>query len=607
MCGIYGSTRIYSDEIVKKKLDSMKFRGPDYSGFCNMQNAVVLGHNRLAILDLDPRSNQPFKYDNVSIVFNGEIYNYLELRESLRKNGYKFHTESDTEVVCAAYQCYGASCLSMFNGMFAFVIYDEKNKTLFGARDRLGQKPFYYYHHENIFEFASQLSPIALGSNLKISDESIGKYLCWNYIPEPNTIYTDVKKLEPGHHFTYDLETSKLDIGKYWDIDSSANKFNGSSYDDAKEELLVLLKDSVKSRMISDVPLGVFLSGGIDSSLVSALAQDQSNTPIKTFSVKFDQKKYDESKYASEVADILKTDHTTILCDYSEGLGLIQNICDYYDEPFADSSAIPSMLLAKHTRKHVTVALSGDAGDESFIGYTRYDWIRKLNKVYTIPYPLRSLMGGLMSLSPNYKHKLIADGVAKRNVGDLYIKIMSSLNDKWHKNPSFARENNYRYLLNSNKPLLERVSDFDLKMYLNGDINTKVDRATMAFSLEARAPLMDYRVVEFARSLPTEYKYHNGVKKRILKDLLYNYVPKGIFDRPKAGFGIPLEFWFRNELKDFVYDSLSPQNLKSIPYLDAEVVLEQLEEHMSNKANRKSLIWKLLVLNSWMKKNEYSS
>lgn len=602
MCGIYGSTFPYSDATVNQKMERIKFRGPEFTGVQRYDN-IVFAHNRLAIIDIDSRSNQPFTYLHLHIVFNGEIYNYKEIRKGLEQKNYHFHTNSDTEVICAAYLEYGRECLRLFNGMFAFVIYDAKNNEFFGARDRFGKKPFYYLHDNKNFEFASQPSQLSIKNNLTVSEGAIGQYLAWGYIPEPLSIWNEVKQLPPAHCFTYDLNNSSLKVEEYWALDYKwENKFTGD-YQEAKHSLKNLLSDSVKIRMHADVPLGVFLSGGIDSSLIASMAcEEQAN--VKTFSIKFDVKGFDESVYAAKVADYLGTDHHTIACNYEEGIDLIENFTTYYDEPFADSSAIPSMLLCKNTRKHVTVALSGDAGDELFLGYHRYNWIKQASTLFQTPASIRRALANLINLSPFYKHKLIAMGLSIKNIEELYVR-MFDMENSWVKNPDLATYNSFNYLLeNSNKPLLERVSDFDIKTYLSHDINTKVDRASMAFSLESRSPLMDYRVVEFARSLPTHFKYQPGYQKRILKDLLFEKVPSTLFDRPKSGFTMPFKHWFRNELKDYVMDNLSVDKLKDIPGIDVKRTEEIIQQHMSGKWNRYPQIWKLLVLSQWLSKNK---
>jgi asparagine synthase (glutamine-hydrolysing) len=610
MCGIYGSTLQHNESQVKDKLQRMAFRGPDKMGWKFYKSdgySVVFGHNRLSIIDLDSRSDQPLSYlDHIEIVFNGEIFNFQDIKDTLYKIGYTFKTKSDTEVICAAYLEYGEDCVKHFNGMFAFVIFDKIKHQFFGARDRLGQKPFYYYHNGKDFEFASQLSSIQLHNNkLSISEHAINSYMTWETIPDPLSIFNEIHKLLPGNLFKFDLHTGKFEIKEYWDIDyKGENKFKGD-YNEAQSELKRLISDAVKIRMFADVPIGVFLSGGIDSSLVAAMATHTYGSKVKTFSVKFNVKGFDESVYAKKVADHLQTDHNIIECDYNEGIDLFENFHHYFDEPFADSSAIPSMLLAKHTKKQVTVAISGDAGDESFSGYHRYNWINQGSKFMKIPYPLRLIMSKLTGLAPHYRLKIISQFMAYKSIESIYLDSKTNnslLLKESSKNPKEVEE--LKYLLHNNKNLIERVSDFDIKTYLNWDINTKVDRSTMAYSLEARSPLMDYRIVEFARSLPTEYKFKGTNQKRILKDVLYQYAPKEYFDRPKAGFTMPFEKWFRQDLKDYVLTELSIKSLKEIPGIKYQDVTNKINKHIIGSANHYPLIWKLLVLKQWLNNNK---
>ena len=609
MCGIYGTTLVYNEDQIKDKLKRTAFRGPDKMGWHFFKSAtqnVTLGHNRLAIIDLDHRSDQPFTYqDYIHIVFNGEIYNFKSIKSTLINLGYEFKTTSDTEVLCAAYLEYGKNCLEHLIGMFAFVIYDEKQQIFFGARDRLGQKPFYYYHNGTSFEFASQISSIQLHrTDLTISERAISYYLAWGNIPDPQSIFNEISKLKAGHSFIYDLQSGDLNISQYWDIDyQNKNPFIGT-YDEAKIELDSILKDAVSTRLFADVPVGVFLSGGVDSSLVAAKATQTSSSKIKTFSVKFNEKGFDESQYAQQVADHLGTDHHVIQCNYNEGIDLIKDFNHSYDEPFADSSAIPSMLLAKYTRKHVTVALSGDAGDESFIGYHRYNWTRKGSVIYKLPLPLRKLGAIGLNLVPYYRMKVIAKAIQFKDSNEAYLSAMTGVDQSYIKTSYNNRDvEELKYLLHDHKNLIERISDFDTKTYLNWDINTKVDRATMAFSLEARAPLLDHRVVEFANSLPTSFKFQKGHTKRILKDLLYDSVPEHIFNRPKAGFTMPFSRWFREDLKEFVLSELDDKALRSIPCIDVDKVKYMINQHMNESWNRYPLIWKLLVLKQWLNTN----
>jgi asparagine synthase (glutamine-hydrolysing) len=600
MCGIYGSTIPYDDFLIKEKLLRINFRGPDFSAFERNED-IILGHNRLSIIDLDERSNQPLAYQHLKIVFNGEIYNYQEIKNDLLKNGYHFHTNSDTEVICAAYLEYGEKCLSLFNGMFAFVIYDDHKKKLFGARDRLGKKPFYYYLTDDGFEFASQPSAISLGKNLTVNNTAIEAYLHLNCIPDSLCIYNGIKKLKAGHYFTYCIKSAIMTIKCYWDIDYSwADKFKGT-YDEAKEILTAIINDSVKIRLNADVPLGIFLSSGIDSSLIAGIASGMKQH-VKTFNIKFNEIGFDESHFAKSIASHFNTDHHIIECNYRDGIDLIDNHSYYYDEPFADSSAIPLMLMAKYTKSFVTVALSGDGGDESFLGYKRYQWINKVEPLYTYPSIVRKSISWFLSLSPNYRHKLIAMGLQQQDIASLYMKIVSTMDNSWLLNPECTSSRSNDFILkNDLKPLLERVSDYDTKTYLNDDINTKVDRATMAYGLEARAPLMDYRIIEFANRLPSIYKLDNKLgQKRILKDILYEKISPQIYNRPKSGFTVPLKTWFRNELKEYVLDNLNIHKLQDIPGIKVAKAMNMIDMHIADKANYAPQIWSLLILNQWL-------
>ena len=599
MCGIFGSTFEYSDTLIRAKLERIKFRGPDNVSF-QKQDGVTLGHTRLSIIDLDYRSNQPFNYAHLRIVFNGEIYNYQYLKNKLIKEGYNFTTLSDTEVICAAYLAYGANCVNHFNGMFAFVIYDVINNTFFGARDRLGKKPFYYYDDHSGFEFASQPSVIAEGKKLSIDPEAINAFHFWSCIPNSTCIYKGVKKLPAGCYFTYKVDNQDLKITRYWNIDYKwSEKFTGT-YNDAVDQLQDILEDAVKIRMNADVPLGVFLSSGIDSSLIAAIAASHHKS-VKTFNVRFDEKGFDESEASQKIAAHIGTNHHTIDCTYQEGIQMIEGFSKYYDEPFADSSALPGMLLASHTKPYVTVALTGDGGDESFLGYSRYNWMRKIQPFYNCPLILRKAMGWFLSLSPNYRHKLLAMGMVQKDLAQLYIKICSGMDHSYmlDPEPAFAQIDRF-WLYNRRKPLLERISDYDLKTYLNNDINTKVDRGSMAYAIETRSPLMDHRVVEFAQSLPTSFKMNKLVQKRILKDILFKKVPAEYYNGPKSGFSVPLEKWFRNELKEYVLDTLTPQKLTNIPGINVSATMQMIGEHMDGKWNRAPRIWSLLVLSQWL-------
>jgi asparagine synthase (glutamine-hydrolysing) len=601
MCGIFGTTKSYSKEVLDQKLLLMKHRGPDFQGVEVFDEFVTFGQVRLSIIDLNQRSNQPFTYRHVSITFNGEIYNFQKLRSILKDKGYKFDTESDTEVLCAMYIEYGESMVSMLNGMFAFTIYDRKKNVLFGARDRMGQKPFFYALKDDSFEFSSQLFTIGFGNKNEINRSAIKQFLDWGYVPEPLSMYTDVYKLKASHYFIFDLDSRKfesIEYGKDLEVKTEISSFKNSVV-----QLDNLLNEAVRTRLVSDVPLGVFLSGGVDSSLIAALAQKNSDNKIKTFSVGFQEASFDETQYAEIVSKHLKTDHHKIILSSTEGLDLLQDFESYFDEPFFDTSSFGQMLLSRETRKHVTVALTGDGGDELFLGYNRYKTLKERARFFEIPYFLRKVIANGMYNFKSYGNlNNIYSALRSKSIEGYYIESMTNRDRSWL---NFEPEQKVEYLdlLYSDKDLLERVSDFEMKTYMNGDIHTKVDRATMKYSLEARSPFMDKNVVSFSRQLPTSFKMDNGVGKRVLKEVLYNYVPKQFFERKKAGFSVPLAMWLRLELKDWVYDLLTEKNLELIPEINKGELMKMVEKHMSGSHDFSLKIWSVISLINWMNFN----
>jgi asparagine synthase (glutamine-hydrolysing) len=601
MCGIYGINKKVNESKIRNILSTITFRGPDFSGVKTTDN-FSFGHNRLAIIDLDNRSNQPFQSDGYCIIFNGEIYNYKDIRKNLHSKGYRFSTDSDTEVIVKSYIEYGENCLDYFNGMFAFVIYDPKKNIFFGARDRMGKKPFYYYKKDNVFEFASQIKQLRFDKRLEIDKNSQRLYFRFGYIPEPYSIYENIYKLEAGYSFTYNLATYKFDKKQYWDISTVPNTLR-DPYTDIKNKLKGLLIDSVDMRLHADVPVGVFLSGGVDSSLVAAIASKELGNMIDTFSVKFTEAEFDESMYAQQVADELGTNHHTLECSHHDMIDLMENLNEYYDEPYNDSSALPMMILSRETRKHVTVALSGDGGDELFWGYHNYFRMKKVSKLYKLPKFIRTSFSTVLEKSSNYRLKKIARGLKIDSLEELFLYSGRLFDFK----ELFGTENityleQYKKYLFSQKSLFERMSDYDIKTYMNGDIFTKVDRATMAYSLEARTPLVDYRIVELSQRIPFKYKYKSGEGKYILKDILYDYLPKDIFKRPKSGFTVPLKNWFRTELKEYVYDTLTKENLQKIDHINTDFVMQMIDDHMSSKVNNYHQIWSLINYIKWEEK-----
>ena len=601
MCGIYGINKKQTKEKLTAILKLADFRGPDFTGL-TISESYSFGHNRLAIIDLDARSNQPFVKDGYEIVFNGEIYNYLDIKKELISLGYEFKTNSDTEVLLCGYIELGEKILDKLNGMFAFTIYDSLKNIFFGARDRLGKKPFFYYKKDEIFEFASQLKQISFEKDLKIDKNSEKLYFRYGYVPEPYTIYEDIYKLEAGHSFTYDLNSFEFTKNQYWDI-SVENEYFDTTYEIMKKDLKDLLVDSVKQRLHSDVPVGVFLSGGVDSSLVASIVAKELGEKLDTFSIKFSDAEFDESNIAKEIASILGTKHHTLKCKPEDMIELIENLNEYYDEPYNDSSSLAMMILSRETRKHVTVALSGDGGDELFWGYHSYFRMAQVAPLYKLPKFIRKIGSSILGKSSNYRIKKIAEGLKIDTIEELFLYSNRLLDfEKLFNQKNIICQDEYKRYLYNQKDFLERISDYDIKTYMNGDIFTKVDRATMAYSLEARTPLVDYRVVEFYQKIPFKYKYKKGSGKNILKDILYEYLPKEIFDRPKTGFVVPLKNWFRNELKDYVYETLSEKNLKKIDDINIVYVKEMIEKHMNGSENNYHQLWTLISYIKWMEK-----
>ena len=598
MCGIYGSTRLFDQSIIQDKLNIAKFRGPDYSSYNIFNQKVILGHNRLSIVDLEDRSNQPFIYNDIVIVFNGEIYNFQNLKEALINLNYKFKTFSDTEVVCAMFQEYGEKCVNYLTGMFAFVLYDKRKNILFGARDRLGQKPFFYRQEKNEFEFASSLKQIEIGNNLLLNNDTCIDYFHFGYFIDPSTPYENVHKLNPGNYFYYNLETKKLDINSYWTVNKFSKIQYEVSYNSHKAMLNNLLTNSIEIRLNADVPVGVFLSGGIDSSLISSIAKSV-KSDVNTFSIKFNEVKFDESGYSKEIANYLGTNHHTFFCDLNRGKNLIEDMFHFYDEPFADISCVPSMLLSQEVKNHVSVALTGDGADELFLGYDRYSWMKKVSYLYKMPHLFRKGLATLLNILPGYKINMISKGISYQSLDLLYLGIMSTFKNSYIKE-SISTTVSDQFKSNFNdKSVLEACSLTDIKYYLNSDINTKVDRASMAYSLEARSPFMDHRVIEYSRSLPLQMKYNNGVQKYILKDLLSNYIPSKLYNRPKMGFGVPLESWLKKDLKPLVYDCLNSFKRMNLCFINYENFDVLIKEFYSNKANHSFEIWKMMSFVLW--------
>ena len=620
MCGICGfiSKEIIKPEQLKRMNDTMYHRGPDDSGeeIYPAKNgySVGLAQRRLSILDLSALGHQPMhsKDNRLSVVFNGEIYNFLELKEEL--SDYPFQTACDTEVILAAYLKWGIDCVKRFNGMFAIAIYDRDEESLYLLRDRIGKKPLYYWWEKQNLVFASELKPILScpGFDKRIRTEVLSRYLYHQYINAPDTIFENVYKLEPGAVLKF--HAGQLDIRKYWDIKEVHREMRRqpvTDYAQAKEELKELLGRSVAMRMIADVPVGAFLSGGYDSSLITAIAQSQSDTPVRTYSIGFHEEKYNEAKFAKEVAAYLGTDHTEFYIGEEEMFDLVESIPGYYDEPFADSSQIPSMLVANLAKKDVTVVLSGDGGDEFFCGYNNYDKIaqaQQLDVLGGMVYGLCRLPGikqaKLLDKMP-FKVRIIAanrDKETKTQFGaDNYLKTAYGMVKGDAISISYRIESLYQ-----EKNWQERRMLLDMDTYLPGDILCKVDRATMKYSLEARCPILDKDVMEYSYRLPHSFKYGGKVKKRILKDIAYDYIPKELLDRPKVGFSVPLDKWLRGPLKEQLIsladrDFLIRQDLFNVDFLTKMlgIYMEYGDAGPATGANYSKMMWSFFVFQQW--------
>ena len=623
MCGIAGKIS-FSTPVTPQSVEAMctaiKHRGPDDSGvYISPDQNIGLGHRRLSIIDLSPLGHQPMRYlDRYEIVFNGEIYNFQEKREALQKEGYTFQSQSDTEVIMALYDKYKEKCLDHLRGMFALALYDEQEQVLFCARDRVGKKPFKYYFDGNTFLFASELKAILTQSEYQkeIDYEAIHHYLTLQYVPAPLTGFVGIKKLEPAHYLILDLKTRALKKERYWKIDYS--KKLSLSETEWKKRILEKLEESVRLRMISDVPLGAFLSGGIDSSAVVALMAKHSDKPIKTFSIGFQEEKYNELPYARKIADQFKTDHTEFIVE-PDAIDILPLLVRQYEEPFADSSALPTYYVSKLTREHVTVALNGDGGDENFAGYTRYaafraslflenfSWLAK-----TIGVPITRLIKNILpttffdrlyrlttSLSLHYRERYMGftSYFTNEQKEELYT-------DSFRKN--IRGENTYdligkQFLESGSNDKTEQAVYADFATYLPEDLLTKVDIASMAVSLEGRSPFLDHEFLELTAQIPFSLKLKGfNNKKYILKEALCGIIPDEILFRPKMGFGVPIDAWFRDELKTYSQDKLLHGELVRRKLFRPEAIQKLLHTHTSTQINYSPQIWALLTLELWL-------
>ncbi len=632
MCGITGFVSLHARNaeelraIARRMTDSIRHRGPDDEGLWVDEAAgAVLGFRRLAILDLSPTGRQPMLSADgrYVVVFNGEIYNFGELREELLKRGHVFRGASDTEVILNGVVEWGVEqTVRKLNGMFAIALWDKRERALYLIRDRLGIKPLYYGWQNGVLLFGSELKALRAHPAFQgeIDRDALALYLRFTYIPAPYSIYRGIKKLPQGSwlRVQFDSEQPAESMSVYWSaweaIETGKQApFRGTEAE-AADELEALLRDSVRLRMVADVPLGAFLSGGIDSSLVVALMQSQSAQPVKTFTIGFHEAAFNEAPYAKEAARRLGTEHTELYVTPQEALSVVPKLPFFYDEPFGDSSQIPTYLVSKLARAHVTVSLSGDGGDELFGGYSRYFRAQNVwSALGWIPFAVRrrlsAFSGGVSQfLARGNQARLstrfffLSEVLGAESRERLYLRLVS----QWSR-PDSVVLNGKEPATAFDQPLsrglnpIERMMSLDLATYLPEDILVKLDRASMAVSLEGRVPYLDdHRVVEFAWRLPFEMKVKNGKSKWLMRQVLYRYLPKELMERPKMGFGVPIDSWLRGPLRDWAEALLSAERIKGEGFLDPRLIQRRWDEHLQGRKNWQYPLWTILMFQAWL-------
>ena len=600
-------------------------RGPDGEGYgiYNHANAVIgLGHRRLSIIDLSEGGSQPQTFGSLHITFNGEIYNYAEIKKELEQKGHQFNSHSDTEVILHAYTQWGSHALQKFIGMFAFVIYDEINQKLFACRDRAGVKPLFYFWKNGLFLFGSELKALLQHPEFtkEINSNATAAFMQYGYVPAPHCIFNDTYKLKPGHFLELDLVKQSIAETQYWNVYDAYNKpILQIDLPDAITETEKLLTNAFQYRMVSDVPVGVFLSGGYDSSCVTALLQANNTEKIKTFTIGVPDAGLNEAPFAKAIAKHLGTDHTEYYCTQKEALEIVPQLPYFYDEPFADSSAIPTSLVSKIAREKVTVALSADAGDEIFAGYNRYDYMLKYGKkLQQVPGFIRRGTAAMMDVIPansipvmNKKYlfhsryeklKSFLKNPSDRTFFKQMSQHMSNKDiDRLFKHPVYDVTTSFdsTELKPENYSILNYMMAVDYQTYLVDDILQKVDRAGMRVSLEGREPFLDHRIIEWAAQLPMEYKYNNGNKKFIIKEIVHKYIPKEIMDRPKMGFGIPIANWLQHDLKPFVDQYFDEAFIIKQNIFNNDEIQRIKKSFYHGKIERAEKIWFLLMFQMW--------
>ena len=638
MCGIVGfwDKRGADASVVKRMASQLRHRGPDNEGIWLDEGAgLALAHRRLSIIDLSPAGHQPMvsPCGRFILTYNGEIYNHQDLRSDLEKEGghFDWRGHSDTETLLAGLRHWGVEgALKRLNGMFAFALWDKVERSLFLARDRMGEKPLYYGKNGDIFLFGSEIKSLTAHPHFKgdIDRNALTLYLRHNYIPTPWSIYRGIGKLPPAH-FVVVRKAGKVvsEPQCYWDLKKIAERGSADANGSPAElidEMDELLHDAIGKRMVADVPLGSFLSGGFDSSTVVALMQAQSARPIKTFTIGFHEKGYNEAEQAKAVATHLGTDHTELYITPEEAMAVIPRLPSIWDEPFSDSSQIPTLLVSELARKHVTVSLSGDGGDELFCGYSRYTQGYQIwKKLRLLPKSLRQALGTLLQVFPGatlerliqflpkrYQVPHLTDrlpklgDVVKEDSSELYYRRLVS---HW-KDPESVVLNGEEPLTIFSTPeylpklpgLREHMMYMDSLTYLPDDILTKVDRASMSLSLEARVPLLDHRVVEFSWRVPTTFKYSDGKAKWLLREVLYRYVPRELMERPKMGFGIPIDTWLGGPLREWTEELLNEKRLREEGFFDPAPIRKMWQEHITGQRRWHYYLWDVLMFQAWL-------
>jgi asparagine synthase (glutamine-hydrolysing) len=632
MCGITGYITNNSKAdagVIAGMVETLIHRGPEAGGMRVFSpttgGLLALGHRRLSIIDLSSAGQQPMQSGDYTITFNGEIYNYKELQAELKKLGQSFVTNSDTEVILKAYAAWGTGCVDRFVGMFAFAIYDQQSEVLFCARDRAGVKPFYYYWDGDVFLFASELKAFLRHPEFKkeLNLHAVSAFMQFGNVPTPHCIYKNSYKLKPAHTLCFDLRTTKQEVRCYWDVYDSYNQPKQTiGLQDAIKKTEAILSNAFEYRMVADVPVGIFLSGGYDSACLTALLQKDRNEKLSTYTIGVPDIGLNEAPYAREVARHLGTRHTEITCTEKEALELINDLPYFYDEPFADSSAIPTTLVCKMARQDVKVVLSADGGDEVFAGYNRYDYLIKYNGM------LNAIPNGMRKALSKIMHHVPADTIPmlKRmyNFHNRYEKMKLLLRDPSAKNMMLSLSKQYDEQQNkdlfvdqvinmntayqSNELLKEFYTPLsymmavDYQTYLPDDILQKVDRASMSVSLEAREPFLDQHIVEWVATLPDQFKYHQGIKKYILREIVHQYIPKPLMDRPKMGFAIPINNWLSSNLREKVEYYLQESRIERQGIFKKEIVARMKKDFFSGKKELGSKIWYLLMFQMWHEK-----